>query len=90
MTRISDIRSAEAFSEQLDKDERKTMSQSSSSSNGGIGFVGLLTIVFITLKLCGVIHWSWWWVWSPMLIAICVVTVLLTIYLVVVTRGRHL
>lgn len=39
-----------------------------SSSSGGIGFCGLLTIVFITLKLCGVIAWSWWWVWSPLLI----------------------
>lgn len=35
------------------------------TSNGGIGFVGLLTIVFITLKLTGHIDWSWWWVLSP-------------------------
>lgn len=35
------------------------------SSSGGIGFCGLLTIVFITLKLCKVIDWSWWWVLSP-------------------------
>lgn len=35
------------------------------SSNKGIGFVGLLTIVFITLKLLGVISWSWMWVLSP-------------------------
>lgn len=34
-------------------------------SAGGIGFLGLLTIVFITLKLTGVIAWSWWWVLSP-------------------------
>jgi len=39
----------------------------SSSSSGGIGFLGLLTIVFITLKLTGHITWSWWWVWSPMI-----------------------
>lgn len=38
---------------------------SSSSSSGGIGFVGLLTIVFITLKLTGYIAWSWLWVLSP-------------------------
>jgi hypothetical protein len=35
------------------------------ASSGGIGFFGLLTIVFITLKLCGIIAWSWWWVLSP-------------------------
>lgn len=40
---------------------------SSSSSSSGIGFLGLLTIVFITLKLTGHITWSWWWVWSPMI-----------------------
>lgn len=44
------------------------MSESSSSSSG-IGFVGLLTIVFITLKLTGYIAWSWWWVLSPLWIS---------------------
>ena len=38
---------------------------SSSSSSSGIGFTGLLTIVFITLKLLGKIDWSWWWILSP-------------------------
>ncbi len=46
------------------------MSESSSSSSSGIGFVGLLTIVFIVLKLLGKIHWSWWWVLSPSLVGI--------------------
>lgn len=41
----------------------------SSSSSGGIGFVGLLTILFITLKLLGKIDWSWWWVISPIWIS---------------------
>jgi len=36
------------------------------SSRGGVGFFGLLTIVFITLKLTNVIGWSWWWVLSPL------------------------
>lgn len=40
------------------------MSQSS-STNGGIGVFGLLGVVFVTLKLCGVINWSWWWVTAP-------------------------
>lgn len=35
-------------------------------SSGGIGFLGLLAIVFITLKLCKVIDWSWWWVTCPL------------------------
>ena len=35
-------------------------------TSGGIGFLGALTILFITLKLCGVIAWSWVWVLSPL------------------------
>lgn len=30
----------------------------------------LLTTIFVVLKLCGVISWSWWWVASPVLISI--------------------
>lgn len=46
------------------------MSKSSHTHNsGGIGFAGLLTIVFITLKLLGEIDWSWWWVLSPIWIS---------------------
>lgn len=33
----------------------------------GIGFLGLLAIVFITLKLVGYINWSWWMVLAPVL-----------------------
>lgn len=36
------------------------------TSSGGIGFCGLLFIVFLILKLCGVITWSWWWVTAPL------------------------
>jgi hypothetical protein len=38
---------------------------SESNSGGGIGVLGLLGIVFITLKLTGYITWSWWWVTLP-------------------------
>lgn len=31
-----------------------------------IGLSTLLTIIFIVLKLCGVIPWAWWWVLSPL------------------------
>ena len=33
--------------------------------NGGIGLGTILFIVFLILKLCGTINWSWWWVTSP-------------------------
>lgn len=39
-------------------------------------FTPTLTLIFITLKLCKVINWSWWWVLSPLLIPIGIVTIL--------------
>lgn len=45
------------------------MSEKSSSSSSGIGFVGLLTVLFIGLKLTNYIDWSWWWVLSPIWIS---------------------
>lgn len=38
----------------------------------GIGFTGLLAIVFIVLKLTNSIDWSWWWVLSPLWIPITI------------------
>jgi hypothetical protein len=49
----------------------------SNSSGDGVGFVGLLTILFIGLKLTNYIGWSWWWVLSPIWISAIVVVVLL-------------
>lgn len=51
--------------------------KSSSSSSAGIGFVGLLTIAFIVLKLTGHIDWSWLWVLSPIWISIAFWTVVI-------------
>lgn len=41
-----------------------------------IGPIGLLTIVFVVLKLTETITWSWWWVLSPIWITGSVVIVL--------------
>jgi len=51
----------------------------SSSASSGIGFFGLLTIVFIILKLTNFITWSWWWVLSPMLIPLAMIGILLLV-----------
>jgi hypothetical protein len=56
--------------------------KSSSSSSGGIGFCGLLAIVFITLKLCHVIDWSWWWVLAPLWMAAVVFVVIFAVCVV--------
>ena len=58
------------------------MSDNNTNNNarGGVGFFGLLTIVFITLKLTGYIAWSWWWVlaplWLPITLAIVIIIML--------------
>lgn len=48
-----------------------------SSTNNGIGFFGVLTILFITLKLCKVITWAWWLVllplYGPLLVVLIIV-----------------
>ena len=54
------------------------MSNNSSAASNGIGFPGLLTIVFIIFKLLGKIAWSWWWVFSPLWIFAGIVVVILT------------
>lgn len=49
------------------------------NTSKGIGFVGALQIVFIVLKLCKVISWSWLWVLSPIWINVIVLFILLAI-----------
>ena len=39
----------------------------------------ILLVVFVVLKLTGVITWSWWWVLAPLWIPVCVVLVLFVI-----------
>ena len=56
-----------------------------SSSAGGIGFCGLLTIVFIILKLCNIITWSWLWVLSPIWIPIGLV-ILVALFFFLILR----
>lgn len=46
------------------------MSSESGNSSGGLGFCGLLTILFIGLKLTGNITWPWVWVLSPLWIPV--------------------
>ena len=41
------------------------MSGTTTSSTGGIGILGLLGVLFVGLKLGGLITWSWWWVTAP-------------------------
>ena len=54
--------------------------------SSGIGFLGLLTIVFIALKLTGFINWSWWWVLAPLWGGLAfVVGIFIIVFIVVFT-----
>lgn len=53
------------------------------STSSGIGFTGLLTIVFIVLKLCHVIEWSWLWVLAPLWISIILGLIIVIIYVII-------
>ncbi len=39
---------------------------SKSAAGNGIGLGTVLFLIFLVLKLCGVIDWSWWWVTAPL------------------------
>ena len=62
------------------------MSEKSTSYNGGVGVMGLLGVVFVTMKLIGiepVASWSWWWVTAPFWGGIALVLVIICIVLLV-------
>jgi hypothetical protein len=54
------------------------------TSSGGIGFFGLLTVLFIGLKLTHYIEWSWWWVFSPLWLPFLLVLVVYLIGIAVI------
>lgn len=66
------------------------MSGESSASSGGIGFFGLLLLVFVCAKIFGVdpvAHWSWWWVLAPFWIPLGIlVTVLAAVGVIAVVK----
>lgn len=53
-----------------------------------VGFWGLLTLIFITLKLCGVINWSWWWALSPVWISFILALLLYIIVIILIYRSK--
>lgn len=48
-----------------------------------MGIFGFLTCIFVVLKLLGVIAWSWWLVFLPLIISVVLVVVLFILNLVV-------
>lgn len=61
------------------KDDKET--------TGGITFFGALTVLFIGLKLSGIIHWSWCWVLAPIWAPSAIILVVLITAYIVSMRG---
>lgn len=51
------------------------------------GFLGILGLIFITLKLTDYIDWSWWWVLAPIWIPLAVVATVFVIMGIAVLLG---
>lgn len=55
------------------------MNNKSNNTRNGIGFIGLLTLLFIALRLTNVIDWPWIWVLSPLWVFVCVYAILFVV-----------
>ena len=60
-------------------------------AKGGLNFLEALLLVFIILKLCGIINWSWWWVLTPMWIPIglWLILIIVTIFTQIFYKSKH-
>lgn len=56
---------------------------SKEQSSGGVSLLGVIQIVFIILKLVGVISWSWWTVFIPTFISIFLILLVLLLWIAV-------
>ena len=61
----------------------------SEKTSGGVGFFGLLTLLFIALKLAGHITWSWWWVLAPMWIPIALILLFVAFVVTIENTDRR-
>lgn len=52
-------------------------------AKGGLNLCDVLLLIFIVLKLCKIINWSWWWVLSPFWIPLGLYIALIIVVLIV-------
>lgn len=52
---------------------------STTTHSSGIGFSGLLAVLFIALKLTGTVAWSWAWVLSPLWIPLVLLLIIVAV-----------
>jgi hypothetical protein len=59
------------------------MSSENKTSSSSVGFGGLLTLIFIVLKLTHYIDWDWIWVLSPLWIPVLLILAIFVIFLII-------
>ena len=64
------------------------MEENLNRDTGGVSFLGLLTLLFIGLKLTGYITWSWIWVLAPIWIPISIALLILSVVVLLVALGK--
>ncbi len=63
------------------------------NKSSGIGLWGIVFVVFLVLKLCGKIDWSWWWITAPLwgpplaIIAIMIIIILIVAMVKLIMRA---
>jgi len=60
------------------------VSKSTKTTTTGVSLLGVLQIIFIVLKVCGLIDWSWWMVFIPVWIDLGIIAVFLLVYCIIV------
>ena len=54
------------------------------NGRSGLLFLDALTLIFITLKLIGVIDWAWKWVLAPMWIPFLLIIIISAVFIFIV------
>lgn len=58
------------------------------TTDAGGGFLSILFLVFLVLKLTDVINWSWWWVTAPMWIPVAFLALIWAVYFILKLFSR--
>lgn len=61
------------------------MRKEDTSTATGLSLPVIVFVVFLTLKLAGVIAWSWWWITSPLWIVAAILVLLSILYVCIFT-----
>ena len=63
----------------------------SSKTTSGVSTTMVLFLIFLTLKLTGLISWSWWWVtsplWIPIALALSILIIIASVIIIALALG---